>query len=91
MLNEKFWNPEKNSYISSCIKEFIAGEPALAKLDSVKLGELETKLFALLRKSRSRYTVKWTKNICARMYPIKPRNGAVKRESLSVLCFRLTR
>ena len=50
MLNEKFWNPEKNSYISSCIKEFIAGEPALAKLDSVKLGELETKLFALLQK-----------------------------------------
>lgn len=33
MLNENFWNPEKNSYISSCIKEFIAGEPALAKLD----------------------------------------------------------
>lgn len=50
MLNEKFWNPEKNSYISSCIKEFIAGEPALAKLDSVKLGGLETKLFALLQK-----------------------------------------
>ena len=50
MLNENFWNPEKNSYISSCIKEFIAGEPALAKLDSVKLGELETKLFALLQK-----------------------------------------
>lgn len=50
MLNEKFWNPEKNSYISSCIKEFIAGEPALAKLDQVKLGELETKLFALLQK-----------------------------------------
>ena len=50
MLNEKFWNPEKNSYISSCIKEFIAGESVLAKLDSVKLGELETKLFALLQK-----------------------------------------
>lgn len=50
MLNENFWNPEKNSYISSCIKEFIAGEPVFAKLDSVKLGELEIKLFALLQK-----------------------------------------
>lgn len=50
MLNENFWKPEKNRYISSCIKEFIAGEPVFAKLDSVKLGELETKLFALLQK-----------------------------------------
>lgn len=50
MLNENFWNPEKNSYISSCIKEFIAGESVLAELDSTKLSELETKLFALLQK-----------------------------------------
>ena len=50
MLNENFWNPKKNSYISSCIKEFIADEPVLAKLDSVKLDELEGKLFALLQK-----------------------------------------
>ena len=50
MLNENFWKPEKNRYISSCIKEFIAGEPVFEKLDSLKLGELETKLFALLQK-----------------------------------------
>ena len=50
MLNENFWNPEKNGYISSCIKEFIAGESVLAALDSTKLSELETKLFALLQK-----------------------------------------
>ena len=50
MLNENFWKPEKNGYISSSIKEFIAGEPVFAELDPVKLGELETKLFALLQK-----------------------------------------
>lgn len=50
MLDENFWNPKKNRYISSCIKEFIDGEPVFAELDSVKRGELETELFALLQK-----------------------------------------
>lgn len=50
MLNENFWKPEKNGYVSSCIREFIAGEPVFAELGPVKLGELESKLFALLQK-----------------------------------------
>ena len=49
MLNEKFWNPKKNSFISSCIKEFFKDEPLFGVLDAVKLSELEEKIFKLLQ------------------------------------------
>lgn len=49
MLDEKFWKPEQNRFISTCMKEFFNEEPLFNGLEPAKLGEIEAKLFKLLQ------------------------------------------
>ena len=49
MLDEKFWEPGQNHFISSCVKNFLKDEPLFDNLDSAKLSEIESKLFKLLQ------------------------------------------
>ena len=49
MLDEKFWEPGQNRFISTCMKEFFNEEPLFNGLEPEKLGEIESKLFKLLQ------------------------------------------
>ena len=49
MLDEKFWEPGQNRFISTCMKEFFNEEPLFNGLEPAKLGEIEAKLFKLLQ------------------------------------------
>lgn len=49
MLDEKFWKPEQNRFLSTRIKEFFNEEPIFNGLEPAKLSEIESKLFKLLQ------------------------------------------